>query len=97
MADTGRSTKRSERLAESRQLAAPQGAKGDSRLPSSPARMKSPNEVAGYLAVSIPSLYRYLRSGRIRGNKVGGQWRISDDAVRRFLEDQIRVPKPRNE
>jgi excisionase family DNA binding protein len=55
--------------------------------------LRSPGEVARYLAVSLPTLYRVLRSGRLRGTKVGGQWRISDDAVRQFLEDQIWVQK----
>ena len=54
-------------------------------------RMRPPSEVARYLSISLPSLYRLLRSGRLRGHKVGGQWRISDDAVRQFLEDGIRV------
>lgn len=55
--------------------------------------LRAPDEVATYLAVSVLSVYRRLRTGRLRGHKVGGQWRISDDAVRQFLEDEIRVPK----
>lgn len=58
-----------------------------------PARLKSPHEIAAYLAISLPNLYRLLRTGRLHGSKVGGQWRISDDAVRQFLEDEINVPK----
>ena len=60
------------------------------------APLRSPDEVAAYLAVSVLGIYRLLRIGRLRGHKVGGQWRISDDDVRQFLEDQIQVPKQRN-
>lgn len=71
------------------------GTGGSSGATGSPdaARLRSPGEVARYLAVSLPTLYRVLRSGRLRGIKVGGQWRVSDDAVRQFLEDQIQVRK----
>ncbi|MFN3746473.1 MAG: helix-turn-helix domain-containing protein [Hyphomicrobiaceae bacterium] len=58
-----------------------------------PAPLKSPEEVATYLAVSVVGVYRRLREGRLRGHKVGGQWRIPDDAVREYLEESICVPK----
>jgi excisionase family DNA binding protein len=46
----------------------------------------------------MPTVYRLLRGRKLEGIKVGGQWRISDEAVRRFLEDGINVsslPKTR--
>lgn len=61
-----------------------------------PAPPRSPDEVAEYLAVSVLGVYRRLREGRLRGHKVGGKWRVSDDAVREYLEDQIYVPKKGN-
>ncbi len=61
-----------------------------------PAPLRSADEVAAYLAISVLGVYRRLREGRLRGHKVGGQWRISDGAVRQFLEDSIRVPKGGN-
>lgn len=60
-----------------------------------PAPLRSPDEVAAYLAVSVLGVYRRLREGRLRGHKVGGQWRIPDDAVREYLEESICVPKRR--
>jgi|GEM_PF-7015624 len=48
-------------------------------------------EVAVYLVVSIPTVYRFLRSGRLRAVKVGGQWRVSDEALRAFLRDRIYI------
>jgi excisionase family DNA binding protein len=44
------------------------------------------------------TLYRLLRTKKLQGVKVGGQWRIAEEAVRRFLEDGIDVsslPKTR--
>lgn|SRR5512134_808374 len=67
----------------------------DLGAPNAP-RLRSPHEVAAYLGVSVPNLYRLLRSGRLRGHKVGGQWRISEEALRQFLEDGIRVIEYRN-
>lgn len=53
--------------------------------------LRSAPAVADYLGVSIPTVYRLLRNRKLEGVKVGGQWRISDEAVRRFLEDEIDV------
>ena len=58
-----------------------------------PERLDDVRWVAEYLGVSTPTLYRLLRSGKLKAHKVGGQWRISSEAVRQFLEDQIYVPR----
>jgi len=58
-----------------------------------PERLDDVRRVADYLGVSIPTLYRLLRSGKLKGHKVGGQWRISREAVEQNLEDQILVPR----
>ena len=49
----------------------------------------SPKETAGYLGVSMAVVYRLVRSGRLRAAKVGGQYRITQAAVRQLLEDEI--------
>ena len=56
-----------------------------------PERLDDVRRVAEYLRVSIPTVYRLLRSQKLQAQKVGGQWRISREAVRQFLEDQINV------
>jgi excisionase family DNA binding protein len=53
------------------------------------APLNSAPAVADYLGVSVPTVYRLLRSRKLQGIKVGGQWRIADEALRRFLEDGI--------
>jgi excisionase family DNA binding protein len=47
--------------------------------------------VAAYLGVSVPTVYRLLRNKKLKGVKVGGQWRISTEALRQFLEDSINL------
>jgi len=52
-----------------------------------PERLLTPREVAGYLGLSILKVYRLIHAGRLRASKVGGEWRISPEAVRDLLED----------
>jgi chromosome partitioning protein len=42
-------------------------------------------QVAGLLGVDTKTVLRYLRSGRLRGSKIGRDYRISEDAVRLLL------------
>ena len=45
-------------------------------------------EVADFLRVSIRTVRRYLKDGTIRGFKVGQNWRISDEEVSRYINEQ---------
>ena len=54
-------------------------------------RLRSVSEVAEYLGKSAPTVYRLIRSSKLRASKVGGEWRISDQALRDLLEDGINV------
>lgn len=45
-------------------------------------------EVADVLKVSIPTLKRHLYAGKLKGRKVGRQWRIEKEEVRRYYENQ---------
>ena len=44
-------------------------------------RLMTVSEVAAVLKVSKRSIYRALRDGRLRGDRVGSSWRISSAAV----------------
>jgi len=46
------------------------------------------NKTAARLGVSRPTLYRWLRSGKLRGRKVGRQWRFEPAEVERFLKGE---------
>lgn len=43
-------------------------------------------EAADYLTTSRPTLYRWLREGKVKGMKVGRQWRFKKDELQQFLE-----------
>jgi excisionase family DNA binding protein len=43
-------------------------------------------EVADKLRVSYQTVIREIRAGGMPGVKVGGQWRVSDSALRCYLE-----------
>jgi excisionase family DNA binding protein len=44
------------------------------------------DEVAEQLNVSIKTIRRYIYSGKIAANKIGGQWRISQENIDQYLE-----------
>ena len=37
------------------------------------------------LGVQATTIRQYLRTGRIRGRKLGGRWFVSEDALREFF------------
>jgi len=43
------------------------------------------NEAIALLATTQPTFYRWLRTGKIKGMKVGRQWRFYRDDIERFL------------
>lgn len=44
------------------------------------------DEVAKQLDVSVKTIRRYIYSGKIAANKIGGQWRISQENVDDYIE-----------
>lgn len=53
-------------------------------------KLLTPEQVAEHLVVAERTVYEWLRSGRLRGIKVGRLWRVREkdlEAVRRGLED----------
>jgi excisionase family DNA binding protein len=43
------------------------------------------NEAANYLKVTVRTIYRLIREGRIPGCKVGGSWRFRRDILDDWL------------
>jgi excisionase family DNA binding protein len=58
-----------------------------------PKRLHSVGEVAKYLGKSDQFVRRAIRSKRLQASKVGGEWRISDEAICKLLEDGMNVKK----
>jgi excisionase family DNA binding protein len=46
-------------------------------------------EVAAILKVSAYSVRRYLKAKKLRGVKVGGQWRVHKSALQKFVQTNI--------
>ena len=42
-------------------------------------------EAAAILKVNIRSIHRYKKDGRLEARKIGGQWRITQEAIERFI------------
>lgn len=51
-----------------------------------PARVLTPAAAADYLGVSIDTIYRGIRSGRLPALQVGQQYRLSARALDRLME-----------
>ena len=50
------------------------------------------DEVAGFLRVSRPRLYRWLRMGKLPGIKIAGTWRIPESALTALLAPASDTP-----
>ncbi len=50
----------------------------------------SPEEVAVILGMSLATIRRWLRKGKLRGTKIGGVWIISKTEIERILGDTIK-------
>lgn len=46
----------------------------------------SAEQVAEMLQVTRRTLYTYLSEGKLKGVKIGKYWRITDDALKEFLQ-----------
>ena len=44
------------------------------------------SELAESLRVSLMTIYRYIKAGKIKAHKIGKEYRISKDEFERFLK-----------
>ncbi len=49
-------------------------------------RLLTPEEIAGRLNVSLVTVGRWLREGKLKGVKAGRQWRIKENDLQEFLK-----------
>ena len=62
-----------------------------------PGRVIDMEEAIRMLKVSRPTFYRWLRSGKVKGMKVGRQWRFYREDIERFLKGEApRIDLPVN-
>ena len=48
------------------------------------------NEVARRLKVSTFTVRRWLNDGQLRGVQFGGRWRITEEELARFIDEQAK-------
>lgn len=49
------------------------------------AQLLKAKEAANVLRVSLPTLYKLIKQGKLKGRKVGKEWRISQYNLNKFL------------
>lgn len=54
-------------------------------------KLITPNETAGILRVSVDTVRRLLRTGKLHGTRVGGQWRVYEGDIRETLLGRAKV------
>ncbi len=61
-------------------------------------KLLTPTDVADRLQVNERTVTIWLRTGRLRGFKIGKEWRISPDDLQAYLEASANKPmdKPRS-
>jgi len=47
-------------------------------------------QVMSRLQVADETIYRYIKAGKLRAVRVGGLWRIPEEALAEFLEKGLR-------
>lgn len=48
-------------------------------------RVYTPDEIAALLKVTRRTLYTYIKTGKLPAVKIGKEWRITKEALDRFL------------
>lgn len=51
-------------------------------------RVMNTDELAEYLRLPKPTVYKLVQSGKIPGRKAGRQWRFHRDAIDRWLSEK---------
>lgn len=57
----------------------------------------TPEDIAQMFKVSTGTVWRYIREGKLPASKLGRKYIISDDQLRRFIEQQEVKPGQDNQ
>lgn len=57
-------------------------------------KMLTVNEVAERLGLHAHTIRRYIREGKIPAAKFGRVWRVDEEDLRAFIEEQKRLKQP---
>lgn len=48
----------------------------------------TPEEIAGQLKLTVRTIYKLIREGKLPATRIGREYRISDEQVERFMKSQ---------
>jgi excisionase family DNA binding protein len=51
-------------------------------------KLYSLKELATLLSVTERTLHNYIKSGKMKGQKIGGKWQISESNLRKFVNGE---------
>ena len=51
-------------------------------------RLYTLTHLAPILGVTHRTLQTYIKTGRLKGVKIGGKWKVSEDALKRFINGE---------
>lgn len=51
-------------------------------------KMYDINEVSQITGMSVRTICKYLRQGTIKGVKISGSWRVSDESLTKYLNGE---------
>lgn len=43
------------------------------------------DEAAAEFGVTVRTMHKYIKSGRVQGQKIGGAWHFTEDALKAFV------------
>lgn len=54
-------------------------------------------EVSEILKIDRRNVYRYVKDGRLKASKIGGEWRILEDDLKTFINHKTNQPVAKND
>ena len=60
-----------------------------------PLTLYTTKEISDILGLTPITLREYIKGGRLKGQKVGGKWYLTEDSLRDFFNGPYRAPKRR--
>lgn len=53
----------------------------------------TPEELSKKIKLPVQTVRKYLRTGRLKGAKIGKHWRVTEEQLKGFLDENTTYPK----
>ena len=57
----------------------------------------SPEDISWFIGLPLNRIYRLLRSGQLKGSRIGKHWRIAESDFKAFMKSCLYVPSQESE